>query len=86
MPQGYPEDIDRVIGHLQEACRHVTKQYPDLASLLRQYRLRVMDDSTYYPPYNDILSYITVLTACEDGELPVPELPESLKVTIPSGG
>jgi hypothetical protein len=84
VPMGYPAHIDRVVGHLAEASREGFMKYPDLANAIREFRLRVMNDPKYYPPYKDLLSYVAVLTACDAQNLPIPELPDALKPT-PSG-
>ena len=86
VPQGYPDDIDRVIGQLAEACRHATQKCPELATILREHRLRVMDNAAYYPPYKDLLAYVRILIACEDEGIVYPELPDSLKLTLSPAG
>ena len=78
---GYPKHIERVIGHLAEASREGFKKYPELSNVLREYRLRVMDDSDYLPPYKELLDFVAILTTCDNDNLPVPALPDTLVPT-----
>lgn len=82
VPGGYPAHIDRVVGHLAEASREGLKKYPELASVIREHRLRVMDTPTYYPPYKDLLGFVAVLTACDNQNLPAPAMPQELIPTL----
>jgi len=81
---GYPEHVRRVIGHLGEASRESVGLYPELASNIREHRIRVMEDASYLPPYNNIMDYVDFLIVCEDKDLPIPELPESLRLKEPA--
>jgi hypothetical protein len=86
VPLGYEEHIDRVIGHLGEASREAlgsspsvstAPKYKDLAEVLREYRLKVMDNPNYLPPYKDLLSYVRVLIHCSsEGLVAIPAVPK----------
>jgi hypothetical protein len=77
VPLGYEEHIDRVIGHLGEASRESLPKYTDIAEVLREYRLKVMDDPAYLPPYKTLLAYVRVLIKCSnDGLVQYPAVPK----------
>jgi len=81
---GYPEHIYRVIGHLAEASRECFEAFPEMAELLRKYRLMVMEDPTTYPDYTEFLIYLDAVIAAEDAEVPVPKIPPEIEPEEPA--
>ena len=83
VPLGYPDHIYRVIGHMAEASRECVALYPELAGVIRDHRLAIMDSCKHIPPYADLLAYVAVLVGTEAAGLPPPGVPEPLMVTPP---
>ena len=78
VPLGYPGHILRVIGHMAEASRESVAEFSQLANVIRDYRLCVMDDSTYTVPFQGILEYVLLLRHCIAKGLDKPAIPEEL--------
>jgi hypothetical protein len=85
VPLGYPEHIDRVIGHLAEASRESIEKFPQLSSLLRDHRIKIMEDDGYYPPYPEIIEYVRTLIELQESseEVEIPDPPADLLVPDP---
>lgn len=81
---GYPTHIYRVIGHLGEASREIFEAYPEMAKLLREYRLAVMEDASIFPPYTAFLGFLDVVIACQDSGVEIPEIPDDLRLPEPA--
>ena len=77
---GYPEHIYRVVGHLGEASRESVEAFPEMAMLLRDYRLQIMEDPSIYPPYTAFLEYLDVVIVSQESEAETPEIPSELKL------
>ena len=77
---GYPEHIERVIGHLAEAAREVFSYSKPFAAILRNHRLAVMDNDTHMPPYMELLEFVTIMAAAKNASLPCPGVPDTLDV------
>jgi hypothetical protein len=75
---GYPDHIKRVIGQMGEASRECLFLFPELSAKIRDYRLKVMDAPTFFPPYMTMLNYVDLLVECERQGVPMPGLPEAL--------
>ena len=82
VPLGYPEHIMRVIGHLAEASRECVLDYPELAAVLRDHRLAIMDDAEHLPPYMELLGFVDLLNVCAEQKTPAPSIPPELKVDV----
>lgn len=49
--QGYPNHRWYAVGHMAEASAESLAKYPALSNEIRQYRLRLMDDPNFCPPF-----------------------------------
>lgn len=74
-PNGYPDHIHRVVGHLAEASREIVAYHPVLAMEIRSHRVRIMGDPQYMPPYEGLLDYVSELIAADAQQLPKPAIP-----------
>lgn len=77
-PMGYPSHIYRALGHLAEASRECVKDYPELAGVIRDHRLKIRTAPGHIPPYAGLMDYVDTLIALGDQEKP--GIQESLKV------
>lgn len=80
VPMGYPQHIYRVVGHLAEASRESVSDYPEIAGVIRDHRLALLGGRTHVIPYTALLSYVDVIIECVNKDLPVPAIPEDLKL------
>ena len=60
---GYPEHADLAVGHLAEAESETIKDYPELAELTREERVKLMEDDTYNPNLMALLAKARQLLA-----------------------
>jgi hypothetical protein len=81
---GYPEHIYRVIGHLGEASREIIELSNPIASLLRKYRLMVMEDASAFPPYTAFLGYLDIVIAAQEAKAEIPSIPDDIKPPDPA--
>jgi len=79
VPLGYPSHIYRVYGNIGEAEREAMPDYPELANMLRQHRLKVRETAEYHPPYREICEFVDTVIAAEEQKLPRPALPSELQ-------
>ena len=81
VPLGYAPHIHRVVGHLAEASREALPRYRELAQILRDHRLLVMDDPAYLPPYGALLEYVETAGSSDEAS-PAPSPDASLRVPV----
>lgn len=54
-PIKYEAHFWYALGHLEEAAREVWAKYPTLAKIIRDIRLKLMADDTFWPVFDDVI-------------------------------
>lgn len=68
---GYHEHFFVAIGHLAEASDELVAQYPEIASRIRDERLKLWDDRSYSPPLLDLAMELDALPETPKGSAPI---------------
>ena len=56
------------IGHMAEAESESMKEYPELAAVIREERIKMIDDAAYFTDFEPIIQAATILAEKEEGE------------------
>jgi len=64
-PEKYHAHLWYAIGHLEEASRETFVKYPEIAGVIREVRLKLLQDDSFMPHFDPILLTLTKLADLE---------------------